>query len=208
MTFLALLRRARSRSKPGRSMKLSIGAAALTAFTDGSKCAGSRCEMQKIRLPHGICSLQTSTIANGQRKRCSRENVMRDRFWTTCRAFLVAIRRMARPRSLIDHFWSITARGWRTYGNGRRASLFTLTILLTLPELLATGSQAASHGMWSFVFVGSMAYTAGFRRAGSPCATSRGILHWNALTTDIDDRKKAEEALKASERNLSLMINA
>ena len=34
------------------------------------------------------------------------------------------------------------------------------------------------------------------------------ILHWNALTTDIDDRKKAEEALKASERNLSLMINA
>jgi PAS domain S-box-containing protein len=33
------------------------------------------------------------------------------------------------------------------------------------------------------------------------------ILHWNALVTDIDDRKKAEEALQSSERNLSLMIN-
>jgi PAS domain S-box-containing protein len=34
------------------------------------------------------------------------------------------------------------------------------------------------------------------------------ILHWNALTTDIDDRKKAEEALQSSERSLSLIINA
>jgi len=34
------------------------------------------------------------------------------------------------------------------------------------------------------------------------------ILHWNALTTDIDDRKKAEEALQSSERNLRLMISA
>src|SRR5262249_56532172 len=34
------------------------------------------------------------------------------------------------------------------------------------------------------------------------------ILHWNALVTDIDDRKKAEEALQSSERNLSLMISA
>src|SRR5262249_18236108 len=33
------------------------------------------------------------------------------------------------------------------------------------------------------------------------------ILHWNGLVTDIDDRKKAEEALQSSERNLSLMIN-
>src|SRR5262249_16855391 len=33
------------------------------------------------------------------------------------------------------------------------------------------------------------------------------IHHWNVLVTDIDDRKKAEEALQASERNLSLMIN-
>src|SRR5215470_14184505 len=34
------------------------------------------------------------------------------------------------------------------------------------------------------------------------------ILHWNALITDIDDRKQAEEALQSSERNLRLMINA
>jgi PAS domain S-box-containing protein len=34
------------------------------------------------------------------------------------------------------------------------------------------------------------------------------ILHWNALTTNIDDRKMAEEALQSSERNLRLMINA
>ena len=31
---------------------------------------------------------------------------------------------------------------------------------------------------------------------------------WYLLLTDIDDRKKAEEALQSSERNLSLMINA
>src|SRR5262249_43344214 len=34
------------------------------------------------------------------------------------------------------------------------------------------------------------------------------ILHWNALVTDIDDRKKSDEALQSSERNLSLMLNA
>src|SRR5215469_4487317 len=34
------------------------------------------------------------------------------------------------------------------------------------------------------------------------------VTAWYLLLTDIDDRKKAEEALQASERNLSLMINA
>ena len=34
------------------------------------------------------------------------------------------------------------------------------------------------------------------------------ILHWNVLLTDIEDRKKAEEALQSSERNLRLMISA
>jgi len=34
------------------------------------------------------------------------------------------------------------------------------------------------------------------------------ILHWNALTTDVDGRKQAEEALRSSERNLSVMIDA
>src|SRR6516162_6627249 len=35
-----------------------------------------------------------------------------------------------------------------------------------------------------------------------------GMLHWTALTTDRDDRKKAEEALQSSERTLRLMISA
>lgn len=34
------------------------------------------------------------------------------------------------------------------------------------------------------------------------------IIRWYATATDIDDRKKAEEALRSSERNLSQMINA
>jgi PAS domain S-box-containing protein len=34
------------------------------------------------------------------------------------------------------------------------------------------------------------------------------ILNWCVLLTDIDDRQRAEEALRASERNLSLNINA
>ena len=33
------------------------------------------------------------------------------------------------------------------------------------------------------------------------------ILHWNGLATDIEDRKKAEEALQSNERNLGLIIN-
>jgi PAS domain S-box-containing protein len=41
-----------------------------------------------------------------------------------------------------------------------------------------------------------------------PVRNAKGqILHWNGLVTDIDDRKKAEEALRSSERNLSLMIS-
>jgi PAS domain-containing protein len=34
------------------------------------------------------------------------------------------------------------------------------------------------------------------------------ITAWYLLLTDIDDRKKAEDALQSSERNLRLMINA
>jgi PAS domain S-box-containing protein len=34
------------------------------------------------------------------------------------------------------------------------------------------------------------------------------IVNWYGVNTDIDDRKKVEEALQSSERNLSLMINA
>jgi PAS domain S-box-containing protein len=38
--------------------------------------------------------------------------------------------------------------------------------------------------------------------------SDRRILNWCVLLTDIDDRERAEEALRASERNLSLNINA
>ena len=47
-----------------------------------------------------------------------------------------------------------------------------------------------------------------FHCRGVPVCDLEGrILHWNALVTDIDDRKQAEEALQASERNLSQLIN-
>jgi PAS domain S-box-containing protein len=48
-----------------------------------------------------------------------------------------------------------------------------------------------------------------FQVRGLPVINAGGtITAWYLLLTDIDDRKKAEEALQSSERNLSLMINA
>jgi PAS domain S-box-containing protein len=48
-----------------------------------------------------------------------------------------------------------------------------------------------------------------FQVRGLPVRNAEGtITAWYLLLTDIDDRKKAEEALQASERNLSRMINA
>jgi len=48
-----------------------------------------------------------------------------------------------------------------------------------------------------------------FQVRGLPVRNAEGtITAWYLLLTDIDDRKKAEEALKSSERNLSLMISA
>jgi PAS domain S-box-containing protein len=48
-----------------------------------------------------------------------------------------------------------------------------------------------------------------FQVRGLPARTVEGtITAWYLLLTDIDDRKKAEEALQSSERNLSLMISA
>jgi PAS domain S-box-containing protein len=48
-----------------------------------------------------------------------------------------------------------------------------------------------------------------FQVRGLPVRNAEGtITAWYLLLTDIDDRKKAEEALQSSERNLSLMINA
>jgi len=48
-----------------------------------------------------------------------------------------------------------------------------------------------------------------FQVRGLPGLNEEGaITGWNLLLTDIDDLKKAEEALRASERNLSLMFNA
>src|SRR6185295_9634457 len=47
-----------------------------------------------------------------------------------------------------------------------------------------------------------------FQVRGLPVRSEEGrITAWYLLLTDIDDRKKAEEALQASERNLSQTIN-
>src|SRR5581483_7472886 len=43
----------------------------------------------------------------------------------------------------------------------------------------------------------------------NPLKDEKGqVIRWYATATDIDDRRKAEEALRSSERNLSQMINA
>lgn len=48
-----------------------------------------------------------------------------------------------------------------------------------------------------------------FQVRGLPVRNAEGaITAWYLLLTDIDDRKKAEDALRANERRLSLMINA
>jgi len=48
-----------------------------------------------------------------------------------------------------------------------------------------------------------------FQVRGLPVRDAKNeITAWYLLLTDIDDRKKAEEALRSNERNLSLMINA
>ncbi len=48
-----------------------------------------------------------------------------------------------------------------------------------------------------------------FQVRGLPVRKAEGtITAWYLLLTDIDDRKKTEEALRSNERNLSLMINA
>src|SRR5262249_46086750 len=48
-----------------------------------------------------------------------------------------------------------------------------------------------------------------FQVRGLPVRDEEGrIAAWYLLLTDIDDRKKAEEALRSSERKLSLMLNA
>ena len=48
-----------------------------------------------------------------------------------------------------------------------------------------------------------------FQVRGLPVRNAEGaITDWYLLLTDIDDRKKAEQALQSSERNLNLMINA
>jgi PAS domain S-box-containing protein len=48
-----------------------------------------------------------------------------------------------------------------------------------------------------------------FQARGIPLPDAAGrILHWYALFTDIDDLKKAEEALQSNERNLSLIVDS
>lgn len=47
-----------------------------------------------------------------------------------------------------------------------------------------------------------------FQIRGRPARDNSGIItHWHALMTDIDDRKRAEEALARSERELSLIVH-
>jgi len=48
-----------------------------------------------------------------------------------------------------------------------------------------------------------------FQSRGRPVRNAEGqITAWYFLLTDIDDRKKAEQALQSNERNLSLILNA
>ena len=47
-----------------------------------------------------------------------------------------------------------------------------------------------------------------FRNRGSPLRDKNGqIVRWCVLLTDIDDQKRAEDAIRASERNLKLIID-
>ena len=47
-----------------------------------------------------------------------------------------------------------------------------------------------------------------FTNSGFPLRDSNGhIVRWCVLLTDIDERKRAEDALRASERNLKLIID-
>ncbi|HEV7376075.1 MAG TPA: PAS domain S-box protein, partial [Pyrinomonadaceae bacterium] len=47
-----------------------------------------------------------------------------------------------------------------------------------------------------------------FHISASPLRNAAGsVVKWLGVGTDIDDRKKAEEALRSNERNLSLIIN-
>ena len=47
-----------------------------------------------------------------------------------------------------------------------------------------------------------------FQSRGFPLRDANGdIVRWCWLLTDIDDRKRAEDALRASERNLKLIID-
>ena len=53
-----------------------------------------------------------------------------------------------------------------------------------------------------------MASTAGLQSRGFPLRDTNGhIVRWYNLLIDIDERKRAEEALAASERNLKLIID-
>ena len=47
-----------------------------------------------------------------------------------------------------------------------------------------------------------------FANRGFPVRDTNGdVVRWCVLLTDIDDRKRAEDALRASERNLALIID-
>ena len=53
-----------------------------------------------------------------------------------------------------------------------------------------------------------MVFTDGSRLAAAQSRNAEGeITAWYWLNTDIEDRKKAEEALQSNERDLSLIIN-
>ena len=69
-------------------------------------------------------------------------------------------------------------------------------------------SRQAVHTISKRAYGGSTASTIGFRSAVSLRDPSGRILRWYVLLTDIDERKRAEDALRESERESRLIVDS
>jgi len=111
----------------------------------------------------------------------------------------------AANRQLLDYFGKglEDIENWTTSG-------------IVHPEDLGRAIEIASHSFANGVpyemeirirrFDGMFRW---FQAHGNPVRNAEGrILHWYALHTDIDDRKRAEEALRASELNARMIVDS
>ena len=207
MTFLASLPDGRGQSKAGSHTTVNTVNGARMASTGGFMCKASPCGTQTVASSVGASCKRISMNESARKKRCVRANA-------DLRLIFESIPAMV---------YTISADGGVELVN-QRLLTFLGTTAEALHEWIAfihPDDQARVLALWKSTIEAGDSFDVEhrlrrgdgvyrwFNSRGTPVRDAEGhVVRWYSLLTDVDERKRAEDALRQSERDLHQLVDS